>query len=155
MGFWLVLFLIILALIVVVVIIANARPDFDCKASLDDFPAPDGKPHEFRLEGKNAREFPEPPEELSRRLDALALAQPRVKRLCGDVKSGRMIYEARSPFFRFPDYVYAHIDAAPKHQSRISILSRSRFGVSDFGVNKKRVESWLNALASRANAAKN
>ena len=66
----------------------------------------------------------------------------------GSVAEGHVTYVQTSGLFGFPDYVsvkFIEIDAA---NSTLAILSRSRLGKSDLGVNKKRVEAWLGQLSS-------
>jgi hypothetical protein len=66
----------------------------------------------------------------------------------GSVAEGHVSYVQTSGLFGFPDYVsvkFIEIDAA---NSTLAIFSRSRLGKSDLGVNKKRVEAWLDQLTS-------
>jgi len=75
----------------------------------------------------------------------IATARPRVSRLARD---GTMAtYVQRSAVFGFPDYISIH--ATPDGDgSTLSVYSRSRFGHSDLGVNKSRIERWLTELQS-------
>ncbi len=75
------------------------------------------------------------------RLAAVADASPRVKRLAGSVEEGRMTWIVRSAFWGFPDYVTA--EAGP---GGLRVWSRLRFGRSDLGVNRARLEDWLARL---------
>ena len=78
---------------------------------------------------------------------AVAAATPRVVRLAGDAASGHVTYVARSALWRFPDYV--SVKAVPVAEgTRLAIWSRARFGQSDLGVNRARVEDWLARLAA-------
>jgi uncharacterized protein (DUF1499 family) len=59
----------------------------------------------------------------------------------------------RTALLRFPDYIDVSIQPAPGGNgdgSTIAIYSRSRFGYSDLGVNRKRVEDWMAALETKA-----
>ena len=59
----------------------------------------------------------------------------------------------RTALLRFPDYIDVAIQPAPGGNgdgSTIAIYSRSRFGYSDLGVNRKRVEDWMAALETKA-----
>jgi hypothetical protein len=75
------------------------------------------------------------------RLAAVAKASPRVQLLAGSVEEGRMTWVARSVVWGFPDYVTA--EAAP---GGLRVWSRLRFGRSDLGVNRARLEDWLAQL---------
>ncbi|MDK3016377.1 DUF1499 domain-containing protein [Pseudodonghicola flavimaris] len=72
------------------------------------------------------------------RLDAIIRATPRTEVLAGSVPEGMITYVTRSCVFGFPDYttVYRNGDV-------LEIYGRLRFGRSDFGVNRARVERWL------------
>lgn len=89
--------------------------------------------------------FDEPPEDVLARLDRVAMAAPRVTRLAGDPASGHVTYVARSAIFGFPDYI--SVVAWPvAGGARLAIYSRLRYGSSDLGVNRKRIESWLESV---------
>ncbi len=53
-------------------------------------------------------------------------------------------YVARSWFFNFPDLIALQVNP----DSTLVIWSRSIYGQSDLGVNRKRVSAWLAALDS-------
>ena len=89
------------------------------------------------------------PSEVLTRLDAIITATPRTKRIAGDVASGRITYVTRSLIFGFPDYATVSAVAVEGGAAPV-ILSRLRFGVSDTGVNGRRVQGWLDALAADA-----
>ena len=55
-------------------------------------------------------------------------------------------FVCRSKFFGFPDYISVGFNKYPTGESSLSVFSRSRFGVYDFGKNKKRVTKWLKLL---------
>ena len=86
-----------------------------------------------------------PPTELSLALDAMVLAQPRTSRVLGAPGDGPVTYVQRSSVFGFPDYVTVLTLPAPEGAT-LAAISRSRFGSSDFGVNKARLSAWLKAL---------
>ena len=71
------------------------------------------------------------------RLDVLIGRAP----LAGGVDEGHATYVVRTPVWGFPDYV-----TAQQVGNRLKIYSRARFGRSDLGVNRDRVEGWLSAL---------
>ncbi len=55
-------------------------------------------------------------------------------------------YVVRSAAMNFPDLVTVQVDAVDAGHSNLTIWSRSVYGESDLGVNRKRVEAWLDAL---------
>ena len=78
------------------------------------------------------------------RLDSVAMATPRTGVLAGSVGVGLITYITRSAVFGFPDYTTALQDG-----DRLVIWGRSRFGRSDLGVNRDRIEGWLAAIEAR------
>ncbi len=59
-------------------------------------------------------------------------------------------YVARTRLMRFPDTINVRIVPVAADASTIAIYSRSQIGYSDWGVNRKRIERWLDAIAARA-----
>jgi uncharacterized protein (DUF1499 family) len=80
------------------------------------------------------------PEGLAR-LDAVARATPRTRVLAGSVAEAMVTYVTRSAVFGFPDYTTVMQDGEV-----LKIHARQRFGRSDFGVNRGRVEAWIRDL---------
>ncbi|MBI1239253.1 MAG: DUF1499 domain-containing protein [Alphaproteobacteria bacterium] len=80
---------------------------------------------------------------------AALTAQPRMTILAAD--SGARAIEAvqRSALFQFPDYVSVRIVPAEGGGASLAIYSRSKYGYSDLGVNKARVERLLAAITTR------
>lgn len=58
-------------------------------------------------------------------------------------------FVARSAVFGFPDLITAQVEPAAPGHSTLVLYSRSVYGRSDLGVNRRRVESWLAALQTR------
>ncbi|QYX58346.1 DUF1499 domain-containing protein [Roseovarius sp. SCSIO 43702] len=85
---------------------------------------------------------------LFERLDGIIREEPRTKVLAGSVEEGMITYVTRSKVWGFPDYATLRLygdagdEDGPRH---IEINSRARFGKSDLGVNRARVERWLAA----------
>lgn len=75
------------------------------------------------------------------RLHTLILSTPRTDVLAGTLDQGQVTYVTRSKWMGFPDYTTVRADGAV-----LEVWARSRFGTSDLGVNRKRVEGWLTAL---------
>ncbi|MEA2739949.1 MAG: hypothetical protein QOH05_3256 [Acetobacteraceae bacterium] len=55
-------------------------------------------------------------------------------------------YVARSALLNFPDLIMVQVRKDSPDRSELIVYSRSVYGRSDFGVNRKRVETWLAAL---------
>ena len=62
-------------------------------------------------------------------------------------------YVQRSAALGFPDTIVVKFLDRPGGQSTLALYSRSRFGESDFGANRARIERWLEKLASHAKPA--
>lgn len=78
------------------------------------------------------------------RLNEIALATPRTKVLAGSVEDGMITYVTRTAVMGFPDYT-----TVQQVGEDLKIYARQRFGRSDLGVNKARIERWLDALQAR------
>lgn len=81
------------------------------------------------------------PEDLLARLDAVALATPRTRRLAGSVAEGRITWITRSALWGFPDYTTAEV-----RPDGLYVHARLRFGSEDMGVNAARLRDWLSRL---------
>jgi uncharacterized protein (DUF1499 family) len=114
-----------------------------------------GKPNDFLVvpEGQDTpaqvdRSFApvaEMPQALLARFDAVARGSPRVAVVAGSVAEGHITYVQRSALVGFPDYI--SVRAVPVGDgAALAIWSRSRYGHSDLGVNRARIEGWLAAL---------
>jgi hypothetical protein len=91
--------------------------------------------------------FPVPPAALMAAFDRMAMAQERTERLAGTPDGdGFVTYVQRTPTVGYPDYVSVRAVPAGDGGSALVILSRSRFGKSDLGVNKARITDWLAKL---------
>lgn len=89
--------------------------------------------------------FPGSPDDLLARLDQVASASPRTAQIAGSVAEGRITYRQRSAVFGFPDYVT--VTAVEVEGGAAPVLwSRSRYGYSDLGVNRARIDRWIAAL---------
>ncbi|MEL6588046.1 MAG: DUF1499 domain-containing protein [Pseudomonadota bacterium] len=95
---------------------------------------------------REAIAFPESPDALLARLDQIALAEPRTTRLAGDPADAHVTYVQRSALMGYPDVI--SVKALPSGGgSTLVMWSRARFGLSDLGVNAKRVSRWVAALS--------
>ncbi|WP_282168160.1 DUF1499 domain-containing protein [Ruegeria atlantica] len=75
------------------------------------------------------------------RLDAFARVSDRTSVLAGSVDEGMITYITRTKVIGFPDYTTVQQDG-----DTLRIYARLRFGRSDFGVNRARVDEWLALL---------
>lgn len=72
---------------------------------------------------------------------AVALATPRTRLLAGSPAEGIMTFETRSRVMGFPDYTTVAVAG-----DLLTVHGRLRFGRSDLGVNRARIEGWLAQL---------
>lgn len=56
------------------------------------------------------------------------------------------VYQQRTKWLRFPDFIYVKLIALNNKQSTLVLFSRSKYGRSDFGKNKQRITLWLKKL---------
>ncbi|MFK7753098.1 MAG: DUF1499 domain-containing protein [Sedimentitalea sp.] len=64
--------------------------------------------------------------------------------LDGSVEDGHVTYISRSKVVGFPDYT-----TVVEEDGTLRIYARLRFGRSDLGVNRARVDRWIDALQAR------
>lgn len=83
-------------------------------------------------------------EEAMATLDRIILSTPRTELLAGSVEEGRITYVTRSKWMGFPDYTTLELDGEV-----IELYARLRFGQADLGVNRARVEGWLQELRAQ------
>ena len=67
--------------------------------------------------------------------------------LAGDFGSGWVTVVVRTALIGYPDYVSVRIVEAGPEMTEVTLFSRSRFGIRDFGANKSRIEDILSKLA--------
>ena len=76
-------------------------------------------------------------------LHRIILETPRTEVLAGAPSEGRVTYITRSMWFGFPDYTTVQLE-----DDGLEIYGRLRFGQSDQGVNRARVEGWLDRIGA-------
>lgn len=74
-------------------------------------------------------------------LHRIILETPRTEVLDGSLEDGKVTYITRSRIMGFPDYTTVKFET-----DHLELWARARFGYSDVGVNKARVEDWLAQL---------
>ena len=134
--------------LVAALVVPRVAPDDAGRWHVDPRTAqPDDRPNSYLVADHDAVRVPLSPTDVLARVDTVALGDPRTSRL--EASGTTVTYVQRSAVFGFPDYISVH--AEPDGDgSRLSIFSRSRYGYSDMGVNKARVERWLAELQSNA-----
>ena len=85
-----------------------------------------------------------PPAEILDAIAAIARSEGAVP-LVWRPEAGRATFIHRSRVWGFPDYVSVKA-VREAGRTRLSAYSRLRFGASDFGVNRARLERWLGKL---------
>lgn len=75
--------------------------------------------------------------------------QPRVKQVGESPDRMQYDFVQRSKLIRFPDTITVKFIALPDNQSTLAIYSRSHYGYSDWGVNRQRIDTWLNMNRKR------
>ena len=90
--------------------------------------------------------LPSAPAKVYETIKRVFSAEPRVVLAREDAEAGQLEFVQRSPIFRFPDTITIAVVPAGKDKSALAIYSRAKIGYRDFGVNKKRIEHWLDLL---------
>ncbi len=117
-----------------------------CLARPDQWDGPAGQ--------LTTRDYPLSLDKLREALVAVAAAEPRTNLLRLDKEALQAEFEQRSKVFGFRDritvaFIARDEGATGEGASTIALYSRSQVGLLDLGVNRKRVERWLEALDAR------
>ena len=87
-----------------------------------------------------------PPAKLFAAISAVAAGQEHIFPQVDYPDRLQAHYVARSALLNFPDLIAVQVVPDGDARSRLILYSRSVYGQSDFGVNKKRLTAWLAAL---------
>ena len=87
-------------------------------------------------------------------VEAVAAAQPRTFLAAAYPDRLQAHWVVRSLVFNFPDRVTAQVTAEGPNTATLLLYSRSVYGYSDLGANRRRVAAWLAALDRALNPAK-
>ncbi|KZB56078.1 DUF1499 domain-containing protein [Thalassospira xiamenensis] len=91
--------------------------------------------------------FDAAPDTVATALQATA-GELGMKLVEGDGLSLELRFLARTPIFRFPDWVDVKVIPSEQGGSRVFAYSRSVYGNDDFGQNEKRLKSWMAATVA-------
>jgi uncharacterized protein (DUF1499 family) len=118
-----------------------------------------GLPNDYRVGPPGSADIDRPvgpyaldPAALALAVDRLAMAGDGAERIAGGPDTLWTTYLHRSPLMRFPDYTSVRVEPDGEG-ARLAIHARARFGRSDLGKNRERVENWLEALDAMAQEA--
>ena len=76
--------------------------------------------------------------------------QPNVVIVAEEPAEHRQVVIQHTPLLRFPDIVTVEFVALGADRSSLAIYSRARYGISDFGTNRRRVLAWLSQVEALA-----
>lgn len=88
------------------------------------------------------RQIVAPASDVLAAVEQRALATPRTTLLAGSVAEGMITFQTRSRLWGFPDHTTVAVQG-----DLLTIYGRLRFGKLDMGVNRARIEGWLETLA--------
>lgn len=92
--------------------------------------------------------FQADPATVAGALQQVIRESPRAVLIAGSAEAGHVTVMERSRLVGFPDFVTIKI-IQTDGGSELAIFSRSQYGYSDLGVNRARVERWLEELDAR------
>ena len=79
----------------------------------------------------------------------VAATQPRTYQAALYPDQRQVHYVARSALLNFPDLITVAVKPVQAGTSTVVLYSRSVYGRSDLGANRRRVEAWLGALQAK------
>ncbi|WP_386682008.1 DUF1499 domain-containing protein [Loktanella sp. R86503] len=83
--------------------------------------------------------------DIMQAVDQVALQSDRTKVASGAAAEGLVTYVTRSALMGYPDYTTVTV-VDTENGPLLVMRAQSRFGKSDLGVNRARVEAWLTQL---------
>jgi uncharacterized protein (DUF1499 family) len=95
--------------------------------------------------------FAVPAAQLYAAIRTVALGQPRIFLAAEYPAAGQLHVVARSAMLNFPDLIAIQVADSGAAASTLLLYSRSVYGYGDFGVNRRRLVSWLAALRTELN----
>jgi hypothetical protein len=100
--------------------------------------SPDSEPPVFALPGARLRSL----------VSEAALMDPNTTLVQSDSKQDRFLVRTR--LMRYPDTVVVEVIEQGPNLSTLALYSRSQIGRSDFGVNRRRIERWVERIGAHA-----
>lgn len=94
-----------------------------------------------------APKFPVGVQELQDAWFEVIAAQPSTQVIARDEAARQFDIETLTPLIGFPDTITVRFLEMPDGGSTLAVYSRSFYGKSDLGTNKKRLDRWLEELA--------
>ena len=92
--------------------------------------------------------------ELAKVFATVIASEPSVEQVAFEDGGLTQRYVQRTKIMRFPDTIVVRFIDLGDGRSTIALYSRSQLGESDFGVNRARIERWLEKLSKEAPAVK-
>ncbi|MCK6451415.1 MAG: DUF1499 domain-containing protein [Alphaproteobacteria bacterium] len=86
------------------------------------------------------------PERLLETVRRVAAAQPNTVAAGEDAALSQLVFVQRTRWLRFPDMIRVQTIKTPDGRTALALYSQSVYGYYDFGVNKTRVRTWLQAI---------
>lgn len=90
--------------------------------------------------------FDMPVAQLKEKWLEMIASQPRITLLASN-EANQFTYQQRTPILGFPDIINVKLISLGDGHATLAIMSQSKYGYSDLGVNQQRVTKWLNSLA--------
>ncbi len=75
-------------------------------------------------------------------------SEPRLVTLADEPLA--MEFRQKTPIFGWPDFITVEFIEVEEGGATFAIYSRSKYGKSDFGVNRKRIGHWLDLLGNKS-----
>ncbi|MCC9625712.1 DUF1499 domain-containing protein [Thalassospira sp. MA62] len=93
--------------------------------------------------------FDQPPEAVAKALIKTAPSHG-ISLRDGSEYSRSLRFVARTPVFRFPDWIEIRLDAAKSGQgTTLCLFSQSVYGYADFEQNEKRARAWISSIRAQ------
>lgn len=94
--------------------------------------------------------FARPQPEIFRAVQQALAGEPRVEEVAADAGAGTLRYVQRSRLMGYPDTINVKVVPMPDGGSSVLLYSRSKLGHGDMGVNRARVERWIELIEAAA-----
>jgi uncharacterized protein (DUF1499 family) len=93
--------------------------------------------------------YPVSAEDLFNDFNQVISEEPRVNFTYSIPEEGQFQLVQKSLILRFPNDIAVQFIALSDNSSTLAIYSQSRYGVYDFGENKRRIDRWLDKLQKK------